>query len=93
MIPLRDDNPTTIKPIMTVGLIALNILVSIYQISLGPQGGQVFVYQFGAIPAVIFGDAFDFTRADFTSWCKEVGFKTTNIIPLGGPASAAVAFK
>ena len=40
-----------------------------------------------------FGDAFDFTGADFTSWCKEVGFKTTNIIPLGGPASAAVAFK
>jgi len=38
---------------MTVGLIALNILVFIYQISLGPQGGQVFVYQFGAIPAVI----------------------------------------
>ncbi len=55
MIPLRDDNPTTITPVVTVGLIALNILVFLYQIALGPQEGQVFVYQFGAIPAVIFG--------------------------------------
>lgn len=40
-----------------------------------------------------FGDAFDFTGADFTGWCKEVGFQKTEIIPLGGPASAAVAYK
>lgn len=40
-----------------------------------------------------FGDAFDFTGADFTGWCKEAGFQKTEIIPLGGPASAAVAYK
>ena len=40
---------------MTVGLIALNVLVFLYQISLGPRGGELFVYQYGAIPAVIFG--------------------------------------
>jgi len=55
MIPLRDDNPTTIVPVMTVGLIVLNVLVFLYQISLGPRGGELFVYQFGAIPSVIFG--------------------------------------
>ncbi len=55
MIPLRDDNPTTIVPVMTVGLIVLNVLVFFYQISLGPRGGELFVYQFGAIPSVIFG--------------------------------------
>jgi membrane associated rhomboid family serine protease len=55
MIPLRDDNPTNIVPVMTVGLIALNVLVFLYQISLGPGGAEVFIYQFGAIPAVIFG--------------------------------------
>ncbi len=55
MIPLRDDNPTKITPIVTVGLITLNIFVFIYQISLGPREGDQFVYQFGAIPAVIFG--------------------------------------
>ena len=55
MIPLRDDNPTKIVPVMTVGLIGLNVLVFLYQISLGPGGAEVFIYQFGAIPAVIFG--------------------------------------
>ncbi len=55
MIPLRDDNPTTIRPVMTVGLIAVNVLVFLYQISLGSRGGELFVYQYGAIPAVIFG--------------------------------------
>jgi predicted O-methyltransferase YrrM len=40
-----------------------------------------------------FGDAFDFTGADFTRWCTEVGFRRTEIVPLGGPASAAIAYK
>jgi predicted O-methyltransferase YrrM len=40
-----------------------------------------------------FGDAFDFTGADFGSWCTEAGFREINIIPLGGPASAGVAYK
>ncbi len=40
-----------------------------------------------------FGDAFDFTGADFAEWCKETGFKKTEILPLGGPASAAIAYK
>jgi hypothetical protein len=40
-----------------------------------------------------FGEAFDFTGADFSKWCREVGFKQTEIIPLAGPASAGVAYK
>ncbi|TAH35228.1 MAG: methyltransferase [Planctomycetota bacterium] len=40
-----------------------------------------------------FGEAFDFTAADFTSWCREAGFKRFDVIPLGGPASAGVAYK
>ena len=40
-----------------------------------------------------FGDAFDFTGADFTGWCKEAGFKETEIVPLAGPTSAAIAYK
>lgn len=42
---------------------------------------------------VEFGDAFDFTGADFTSWCLEAGFKCCEILPLTGPASAAIAYK
>jgi len=40
-----------------------------------------------------FGDAFDFTFADFTGWCKEAGFRRFEVIPLAGPASAGVAYK
>lgn len=40
-----------------------------------------------------FGDAFDFTGADFAGWCREAGFTRTEVIPLGGPASAGVAYK
>lgn len=40
-----------------------------------------------------FGDAFDFTGADYAGWCREAGFRRVEVIPLGGPASAAVAYK
>jgi hypothetical protein len=40
-----------------------------------------------------FGDAFDFTGADFTAWCLEAGFKRCEILPLAGGASAAIAWK
>jgi membrane associated rhomboid family serine protease len=56
MIPLRDDNPITITPVVTWALIAINVLVFFYQVSLGPNAGQRFVFQFGAIPAVIVGE-------------------------------------
>lgn len=57
MIPLRDDNPTRIKPVLTVTLIAVNCLVFLYQLSLGPRAGRLFLFQFGAIPSVIVGSA------------------------------------
>lgn len=40
-----------------------------------------------------FGDGFDFTGADFRTWCEGVGFKTVEVLPLAGPASAAIAYK
>lgn len=40
-----------------------------------------------------FGDAFDFTGADFRAWCSEVGFRRFDVIPLAGASSAAVAYK
>jgi predicted O-methyltransferase YrrM len=40
-----------------------------------------------------FGDAFDYTGADFRSWCSEAGFSRFEIIALAGPSSAAVAYK
>ena len=40
-----------------------------------------------------FGDAFDFTGADFSRWCRDIGFRRTEVISLAGPASAGVAYK
>ena len=40
-----------------------------------------------------FGDAFDFTAADLFGWCREAGFRKTEVIPLVGPAGAGVAYK
>jgi hypothetical protein len=40
-----------------------------------------------------FGDAFDFTGAEFRSWCEKAGFRRFEVIPLAGPSSAAVAYK
>jgi hypothetical protein len=40
-----------------------------------------------------FGDAFDFTGKDFDGWCREAGFKRTEVLPLTPVASAAVAWK
>jgi hypothetical protein len=40
-----------------------------------------------------FGDAFDFTGSDFAGWCREVGFRDVEILPLTGPASAGIAYK
>jgi hypothetical protein len=40
-----------------------------------------------------FGDAFDFTGADFRGWCAEAGFTRFDVLQLTGPCSAAVAYK
>jgi hypothetical protein len=36
---------------------------------------------------------FDYTGADFRRWCSEIGFQRVEILPLVGPASAAIAYK
>jgi len=40
-----------------------------------------------------FGDAFDYSGADFRKWCGEVGFTRFDVIHLAGASSAAVAYK
>ena len=39
------------------------------------------------------GKGFDYTFADFNKWAKMVGFKSTTLLPLAGPTSAAIALK
>jgi hypothetical protein len=36
---------------------------------------------------------FDYTGAQFDGWCREAGFARTEIVPLTGPSSAAIAYR
>lgn len=49
MIPLRDDIPSRRRPYMNYILIGLNILVFIYELSLG-KGVRFFIRDFGTVP-------------------------------------------
>ncbi|MDD4858056.1 MAG: rhomboid family intramembrane serine protease [Candidatus Krumholzibacteria bacterium] len=49
-LPLKDINPTRRRPIATYSLIAANIAVFIYQLSLGNRLGSIFVAAYGATP-------------------------------------------
>lgn len=39
------------------------------------------------------GKGFDYTFDDFNKWSKATGFKSTSLLPLAGPSSAAIAYK
>lgn len=52
MIPLRDTIRARRLPVVTVAIIALNILIFIFQITLPPAGLQQFVTTFGIVPAL-----------------------------------------
>lgn len=53
MIPLHDDNPTRSFPYLTITIIALCVLVYLWQATLGPRGGEAVIYSLGVIPAVL----------------------------------------
>lgn len=55
VIPLHDDNPTGIRPLVTIGLIGACIVVFLWQVMAGPSAGERLVYTFGVIPAVLVG--------------------------------------
>jgi membrane associated rhomboid family serine protease len=52
VIPLHDDNPTRSTPVITHLLIAANVLVFLWQQTLG---GEVVTYRFGLFPFLITG--------------------------------------
>lgn len=56
--PLRDDNPTSTRPIISWILIALCVLVFMWQLSLGGAGGHAYrdaILAYGVTPAVLLG--------------------------------------
>lgn len=51
MIPLYDLNRSDNRPIVTVFLITINILVFLYEVSLDPYSRHHFISEYGVIPA------------------------------------------
>jgi membrane associated rhomboid family serine protease len=50
MVPLKDENPTKITPYVTYALIAINIIVFGYEISLNPRQLEIFFHLFAVVP-------------------------------------------
>jgi len=57
MIPLRDDNPTRSTPVVNVALIALCVIVFLWEIMLPGREAEQAINLLGFIPAVFFGHA------------------------------------
>ncbi|TVQ08420.1 MAG: rhomboid family intramembrane serine protease [Leptolyngbya sp. DLM2.Bin27] len=51
MVPLHDNNPTKITPWVNYGLIAINVLVFIYALTLSPDQLQAFFQTFAIVPS------------------------------------------
>src|SRR5260370_41624985 len=66
MIPLRDDQPTFSTPFINYFLIVLNVLVFLWELSVGMESSRAlnaFIAQFGMVPrhtvAVLTGNSYD----------------------------------
>ena len=55
MIPLKDDNPTSKKPIVSYGIIGFCIIIFLAQLGLSPEELRDFTYSYGLIPSVLMG--------------------------------------
>jgi membrane associated rhomboid family serine protease len=55
MVPLRDNNPITTTPYINYGIIAINIIIFLYQLSLNPQQLQGFFYTAALVPCQLSG--------------------------------------
>jgi membrane associated rhomboid family serine protease len=54
MFPIRDSVPTTKTPVVVYGIIAVNALVFLYQITLPPMAAVDFAYSYGLVPYAYF---------------------------------------
>ncbi len=73
MIPIRDENPTRRVPFVNYALIVINVLVFLWQVSLGPSS-DVALYQLALIPLDV-TSGFDMgdVRSVFTSMFMHAG--------------------
>jgi membrane associated rhomboid family serine protease len=71
MIPIRDTVPSRHAPVVTWSLIAVNVVVFLYQLALPGQAQQQLILVYGIVPA-------RFTHPD---WASSVGFPPESLWP------------
>jgi membrane associated rhomboid family serine protease len=71
MIPIRDTIPSRRAPVMTWALIAVNVVVFLYELSLSPDELEQLSYLFGVVPA----------RYTHPDWARWVGFPVDEYWP------------
>ena len=54
MFPLKDDNPTQTKPIVTIALISSCIILFLYQLSINELQNYKFILKYGMVPRDLF---------------------------------------
>jgi membrane associated rhomboid family serine protease len=72
MFPIRDSIPSSIVPIASRGLILINVLVFLFQLTLPDDTVEQLFYLFGLVPA----------RYAHPQWAAAVGFPLDNYWPL-----------
>lgn len=69
MVPLRDENPVSITPYVTYGLIIANVLVFLYQLSLTPEQLDQFLRMWAVVPRELTASfAGEATDKPFPEW-------------------------
>ena len=71
MVPIRDTIPTRDVPVVTWSLIAANVLVFLYEVTLDPAGLETLTYLFGVVPA----------RYTHPGWASSVGLPGDSFWP------------
>ncbi|XMO86989.1 methyltransferase [Algibacter sp. AS12] len=93
---LHDWNEETKIKLMQIAYNALpegGVFVAIEHVIDNERRKNVFGMMMSLNMLIETGDGFDYTFDDFIGWAKQVGFKSTTLLPLAGPSSAAIAYK
>ena len=62
MIPIRDENPIHTTPYVTIGLIVVNCLVFVFEVTRSDAGMNRFIWTYGYVPAQLVNDSAEFRR-------------------------------
>src|SRR2546421_13123162 len=71
MIPIRDTVPSRGTPVVTWTLIAVNVAIFFYELTLAPEELERLFYLFGVVPA----------RFSDPQWARWVGFPVDDYWP------------